>query len=421
MAIFGLVAACITFYFALLRSDWIVSALRTVGVILTPIVYGVVMAYLLNPIMKIVQPRVTGWLKKHMRSQERAVGIGKGVGIASAILFGIAVVTIIFLMIIPELARSIAGVVRVLSDQITAFAERLEELKVDDQFRAVLDTFSTKAVEFLTNFYNNGLLNAANNFLSYLATGVIGAVRFVFNIFVGVMVAIFALSSKETFIAQSKKILYAVFKPEFANNILDVARHGHRIFGGFLTGKIIDSIIIGIICYICMLIMKQPYALLVSIFVGVTNIVPIFGPFIGAIPSTILILLVDPMKAFWFVIFILVLQQVDGNIIGPTILGDTTGLSEFWVILALMLGGGLWGLPGMIIGVPLFAVLYYVSKRIVERILRKKGLPVDTKTYRDVDCFDRSAGDFVRGIDETLAEEKQRVKKKKKERKKPGQ
>ncbi|MCI8514094.1 MAG: AI-2E family transporter [Lachnospiraceae bacterium] len=418
LAVFGLIAACISFYFLLLRSDWVVGAWNTAWSILTPIVYGVVMAYLLNPIMKFVQPKVTDGLTGMLKSDERAKRWGKGVAIAASILFGIAVITVICLMIIPELSQSIAGMVKALPDQITEFGERLENLRVDEQFQQYLDTFTESVVEFLRNFYNNGLLNLVSNFAGYLATGVIGVFKFVFNFFIGIMVAIFALSAKETFIAQSKKLLYAVFKPEHANNILDTMRHGHRIFGGFLLGKIIDSIIIGIICYVCMLLMKQPYALLISIFVGVTNIVPIFGPFIGAIPSTILIVLVDPLKAVYFVIFILILQQVDGNIIGPKILGDTTGLDEFWVIVALMLCGGLWGLTGMIIGVPLFATLYYIVKRVVERILRKKEFPLETEAYRNVDCYDRSSGKFVMGIDETLAQEKREYQEKKKSRKK---
>lgn len=417
LAVFGLIAACISFYFALLRSDWIVDAWNTVWTILTPIVYGVVIAYLLNPIMKFVQPRTTAGFQRMLSSKKQAESLGKGTAIGAAILFGLVVVTVIFLMIIPDLSQSIAGIVKALPGQITAFGERLENLQVDEQFQEYLDTFTKSVIDFLQDFYNNGLLNLVSNFAGYLAAGVIGTFKFVFNVFVGIMVAIFALNSKEAFIAQAKKVLYAVFKPEHANNVLDTVRHANQIFGGFLVGKIIDSIIIGIICYICMLLMKQPYALLISIFVGVTNIVPFFGPFIGAIPSTILIVLVDPLKAVYFVIFILILQQVDGNIIGPKILGDTTGLDEFWVIVALMLCGGLWGLVGMVIGVPLFATLYYVAKRGVERILRKKAFPVETKEYRDVNCYDRTSGRFVMGIDETLVKEKRERQKRKREKK----
>lgn len=420
LAVFGLIAACISFYFALMRSDWIVGAWNTVWTILTPIVYGVVIAYLLNPIMKFVQPKMTAGFRRILTSQERAERLGKGAAIGAAILFGLMVVTVIVLMIIPDLSQSISGLIKALPDQISAFGERLENIQVDEQFQEYLDTFTKNIMDFLQNFYKNGLVNMVGNFAGYLAAGVIGTFKFVFNVFVGIMVAIFALSSKETFIAQSKKILYAAFKPEHANNVLDTVRHAHQIFGGFLVGKIIDSVIIGIICYICMLLMKQPYALLISIFVGVTNIVPFFGPFIGAIPSTILIVLVSPLKAVYFVAFILILQQVDGNIIGPKILGDTTGLDEFWVIVALMLCGGLWGLVGMVVGVPLFATIYYVAKRGVERILRKKALPVETKYYRDVDCYDRASQTFVMGIDETLVKGKKERQQQKRERKRRG-
>lgn len=419
LVVFGLAAACIVLYFALLRGDAIVAGFRAGMKILTPIVYGIVMAYLLNPVLKVVQPRVTWLMQMSMKDQKKAASIGKGIGIAVSVAFGVLVVTVIFLMIIPELYRSIMSVLAVLPGQVENFVSVAEkELKGDAAWVPMANSALDKLGTFFDDFYNNGLLSMANSLLGYVTTSVITAVKFIINLFVGVMVAIFALKSRETFIAQAKKLLYAVCKPEIANNILDVARHGHQIFGGFLIGKIIDSIIIGVICYVCMLLMDMPYAMLVATFVGTTNIVPIIGPFIGAIPSAFLILLADPIKALYFVIFILILQQVDGNIIGPMILGDATGLNEFWVIVALTLCGGIWGLPGMVIGVPLFATLYYIFKRVVERILRKKNLPQETSEYRDVDSFDRDARTFIRGIDERLAREKAEARNARREKRK---
>lgn len=419
-AIFGMIAACVLFYFAILRWDVIAAGWATGMDILKPIIYGIVMAYLLNPVMCLVQPRVTSFLQDHMSNKERAASIGKGIGIASAIVFGVAVVSVVVGMIVPDLYTSLKGLIETLPGQIKTLVETIEvkwEISMDAELKTIWNTLKSNAATIFDKFYNKDLLSVTGNVLTYLTTGVIGVVGFVFDLFIGIMTAIFALGEKEKFIAQSKKVVFALFRPEMANNILDVARHCHKVFGGFLIGKIIDSIIIGIICYVCMLWMKMPYPLLIGIFIGLTNIVPIFGPFIGAIPSVILILLVSPIKAVYFAIFILILQQIDGNIIGPTILGDTTGLDEFWVILALILCGGLWGIVGMIIGVPLFATLYYVAKRLLERILRNKGLPVETEHYRDVECYDGEEKNFVLGVDETLKRRKEEEKKQKKEKK----
>ena len=187
--------------------------------------------------------------------------------------------------------------------------------------------------------------------------------------------------TKEKFIGQAKKIIYAIFRPRYGNVVMEVGRKADEVFGGFFIGKIIDSLIIGCICFVSLAILRMPYVALVSVIVGVTNIIPFFGPYIGAIPSAILIFLVDPMKGIYFIIFIIVLQQVDGNVIGPKILGNTTGLSPFWVIFAILLFGGSFGVIGMLFGVPIFAVLYYIIKQVVEHVLKRRHLPEETDEY----------------------------------------
>lgn len=185
-------------------------------------------------------------------------------------------------------------------------------------------------------------------------------------------------------------MLYAVLKPHFANNVLTVLRQSNRIFGGFISGKLIDSLIIGIICFIGLYLMKTPYTVLVSVIVGVTNIIPFFGPYIGAIPSALLIFLVDWKQGIYFVIFIVALQQVDGNILGPKILGNSTGLSAFWVVFSILLGGGLFGFAGMLLGVPVFAVIYYIVKTFTEWLLRRKNLPVASSDYCTVEYINKN-------------------------------
>ena len=193
------------------------------------------------------------------------------------------------------------------------------------------------------------------------------------NLLIGLIVAVYLLASRKKLVKQAKMILYSVVKPHWAQLIQEEVLYADKMFGGFINGKIMDSAIIGVLCYIVCAIVKFPSALLVSVIIGVTNVIPFFGPFIGAVPATLLILIQSPIKALWFVLFVLVLQQLDGNVIGPKILGDRTGLSSFWVLFTIILFGGLWGVFGMVIGVPLFGVIYDTVKKLVRRGLDKKG------------------------------------------------
>ena len=202
------------------------------------------------------------------------------------------------------------------------------------------------------------------------------------------MVAIYLLMSKETFIGQGKKVVYAVFPSKIGNYITRTLRVSNEIFGGFISGKILDSAIIGVLCYVGLLALKMPYSMLVAVIVGVTNVIPFFGPYIGAVPSFVLIALAEPVKGLYFLVFILVLQQLDGNFIGPKILGDSTGLSPFWVVFAILVGGGLFGFMGMLLGVPTFAVIYYLIRELVAYILRKRELPEATVDYIEMNDVD---------------------------------
>ena len=219
--------------------------------------------------------------------------------------------------------------------------------------------------------------------LSGAAVGVMSFVAFLKNLVIGLIVSVYLLASRKKFGQQGKLILYSLVKRRWADLFLEEICYADKMFGGFINGKILDSAIIGVLCYIACLIFKFPSALLVSVIIGVTNVIPFFGPFIGAIPATLLILIQNPIKALWFVLFVLVLQQVDGNIIGPKILGNTTGLSSFWVLFAILLFGGLWGFVGMIIGVPLFAVIYDVIKKLVIHGLKRNEELEMVTTYHD--------------------------------------
>lgn len=232
------------------------------------------------------------------------------------------------------------------------------------------------------------------------------------NFFIGLIIALYLLVSKELFAGQGKKMIYALFEEETGNLLIKNIRFVHSTFGGFISGKLVDSLIIGMLCFIGMTLLNLPYPLLVSLIVGVTNIIPFFGPFIGAVPSIILILMVNPLQALYFGIFVFILQQFDGNILGPKILGDKTGLSSFWVIFSITIFGGYWGFIGMAIGVPVFAVIYAAWKAFISRSLQKKGLSTDTVEYLDLAEIKDS-----RFIKLPPQKEKETVKQKKKNKK----
>ena len=205
----------------------------------------------------------------------------------------------------------------------------------------------------------------------------------VFQLFVGLITAFYLLMDKERFCNQSKKICYATMRRETCESLIYWTRHASHIFAGFISGKILDSIIIGVLCYLGMLLFKMEYALLISVIVGVTNIIPFFGPFIGAVPSILILLIVNPYSALWFAVFILVLQQLDGNVIGPLILGDYVGISPLWIMISIVIGGGLFGFVGMLLSVPVFALIYAIIKALLENRLKKRGLPVHSSCYAD--------------------------------------
>lgn len=285
-------------------------------------------------------------------------------------------------MIIPELIRSIQSIIfqfPMYVSNLTAWATGL--LENNPELEGIVNDLFNKSSTMLTDFLNTTVLPKVNALLISLSTGVIGFFKAMWNFVIGFIISIYILGSKEVFAGQAKKIVYAFFDAPSANQIVSNVRFIHSTFSGFISGKIVDSIIIGIICFACTSIIGTPYAILVSVIIGVTNIIPFFGPWLGAIPSALLILMVNPLQCLYFVILILFIQQFDGNILGPKILGDSTGLSGFWVIFSITIFGGLFGVLGMVVGVPIFAVLYAGFRALVNRQLAKKKLPTDTQPY----------------------------------------
>ena len=380
LAGFGAIALSIIFFFLIYRFDGFGSAISTLTGILMPFIYGAVIAYLLKPVCNSIESFLRRFIPEKMN------GLINALSVALTILFGLLLVYALVMMIVPQLITSVTTLYYTAQANITRFmywANHLEFIENNEQIMELLNSAYAALNTNLDTWIKNTLLPSMQNILSGAAVGVVNVVTWIKNFVIGLIVSVYLLASRKKFGQQGKLILYSLVKPRWADLIMEEVRYADRMFGGFINGKILDSAIIGVLCYIACLIFKFPSALLVSVIIGVTNVIPFFGPFIGAIPATLLILIQNPIKALWFVLFVLVLQQVDGNIIGPKILGNTTGLSSFWVLFAILLFGGLWGFVGMIIGVPLFAVIYDVIKKLVFHGLNRNDESGMVNLYHD--------------------------------------
>ena len=380
LAGFGAISLSILFFFLIYRFQGFGDAISKLTGILMPFIYGAVIAYLLKPVCNSVENFLRRLLPEKMGTAANMLAV------TISLLFGILVVYALIMMIVPQLITSVTTLYYTARNNLNDFVDWASHQEIIASNQKLLDFIETSydnLQDTLDNLVRTKLIPSMQSLLSGAALGVMSFVTFLKNIVIGLIVSVYLLASRKKFGQQGKLILYSLIKPRWADIILEEIRYADRMFGGFINGKILDSAIIGVLCYIACLIFKFPSALLVSVIIGVTNVIPFFGPFIGAIPATLLILIQNPIKALWFVLFVLVLQQVDGNIIGPKILGNTTGLSSFWVLFAILLFGGLWGFVGMIIGVPLFAVIYDVLKKFVFHGLRRNEEMELVTTYHD--------------------------------------
>lgn len=395
MTYFIVIAAAIAFYFGLLRSTNLMAGFMKVLDVLKPILYGFLVAFLLNPIVKLVDKYLEPFLSKHLKNERKVHTISRMSGIILALIVMTALITLLCNMLIPELYRSIRNLVFTLPRQLNQLIMKLNQIEVDSSNMGVLiSTFLTEATETFQEWLSNNFVSRANDIMTVLTSGMINFVGEIFDFLIGIIVSIYVLYSKEMFAKQAKKITYAILSPHHANIVLHITQKANEIFGGFFVGKVVDSIIIGFLCFLGLSILNMPYILLVSVIVGVTNVIPFFGPYIGAIPSAILIFLADPIKGFYFLVFILALQQLDGNFIGPKILGNSTGLTSFWVIFAILFGGGMFGFMGMLLGVPTFAVIYYIIHLAVNGRLKNKNLPEESEYYDEFSFVD-DTGKYV--------------------------
>lgn len=381
---FLVAAASMLFYFGIFHMEILISGLRIVVGILMPLIYGAVIAYILNPVLNFLEKKVIYPLfsARDRKIQKRGRRFIRYLCVLVSVFLLCWLVYALVMTILPEIINSTVNIInsfpQYMDDIQTWITKSLEDNPQLNSLAA--DMFDRYANEFEV-YLTRDILPRLQGALMHLSSGMLDVLVFLKNLVLGIIVSVYILADKETFTAKIKMFLYAVCSTHWADRILENVRFTHRTFGGFINGKIIDSMIIGILCYLGTNIIGTPYSILVSVVVGITNIIPFFGPYLGAVPCAFLILLVDPMQCLYFIIFILVLQQFDGNILGPKILGGSTGLSSFMVILAILVGGGLFGIVGMFIGVPVCAVLYALLWDHIQRSLAHKRLPLDIKTY----------------------------------------
>ena len=341
---------------------------------LQPFIIGGTLAYLLNFILRFYEDKILShdFFKKLKRSAKRGIGLLLTYITAS-------IITYLFIQfVLPQLVDSIIGLVNNIPEYLNGLTkvtnDIFDNLNLQPEYINLITDKFGEAVTYIITIISN-LVPVIGNF-------VVGATSSILNIIIGIIVSIYILIDKEKFMALGKKIVYALCSEEKAKFTLRLATQSNMTFSRFIGGKILDSFIIGVLTFFILTIFKMPYVLLISVIVGVTNIIPFFGPFIGGIPAAIIILFVSPIQALWFVIIIIVIQQIDGNIIGPKILGDSIGISAFWILFSLLVAAKFMGFVGMVIGVPLFAIFYSIVKEIIEEKLRKKGLPIETEKYK---------------------------------------
>ncbi len=361
-------------------SDFL-NGIKSILSVFSSMAFGLVFAYLMNPVMKLVERLVQHLLGQSNITERGLKKLSRSVGVVVALVVFVLIIYAIIAMVVPQL--------------VTSLKELFSQRNLQKYYNTIMtwvDNFA-KGTALETWLQEHNLLDYVQNLFSRINlaqtigsafNSVYSVAKILFDVIIGVVFAIYMLVSKDKFIAQTKKLTVAIFPRRAADRILEVARLTNQSLGGFIVGKLIDSLIVGVISYVGMRILGLPYALLGSVFVGVTNIVPFFGPLIGIVIGTILILLQSPLQALYFLIFEFALQQVDGNIIGPKILGDRLGISDFWILVSITVFTGFFGFAGMILGVPVFTVLYTLISTAINKALDKKELPAQTDAYYSI-------------------------------------
>ncbi len=393
---FCVVVTSIAFFWML--NSW-AGIRRIAGLIvdaLMPVIYGFLIAYLLNKIMVVLEDKLFLKLFLKLCKKKQSLGrkLARAVSITFTILLALGLIAGLLIIVLPELYNSVMKIVDNSSDYFNVAMTWVEHVFDGRDLEPVAAKWLTTISDSVVNWLKDNVLNKLSTILGSITDGVISVVMTLFDFFVGIVISVYLMYNKETFCAQVKKLTYSLLRPRAANALMAEMDFINDAFGNYIMGTIIDSMIVGLLNYIFMAIMGMPYSGLVTVIIAVTNLIPVFGPFIGAIPSAFLILLENPTQSLIFLVFTVVLQQIDGQILKPRIHSSHSGLSGFWIMFAILFFGGLFGILGMVVGVPLTTILYNIIRRLNNRRLRRKGLPEDTALYRDMTSVDPVTHEF---------------------------
>ena len=365
----AILASGILCAFVLFKMRVIIELLKGITGILKPFLYGAVIAYLLAPLCNKIEEKLFQTFPKANRKAKRFICF---IAIVISLCVALAIVWMVIMLIIPQVWDSVMKIIDMVPQKITILNNWIEHmLENQPELQAYFEEFANQAESHINSLLNVDTIQKVQSIINSLSVQVFGVLSVLKNISLGFLISAYLLGSRKLFGAQAGLILHGVFPDKWAGIIEEEIRYTDKMFNGFLVGKIIDSAIIGLLCFAGLSFMGFEAPAFIGVIIGITNIIPFFGPFIGAIPCGLLLLLENPMHCLYFIIFIFILQQLDGNVIGPKILGNTTGVSSFWVLFSILLFGGMWGVVGMIIGVPLFAVIYDIIRKLVYRGLRK--------------------------------------------------
>ena len=374
---FGAIALSILFFFLLFKMNTVGGYLQAAANTLMPFIYGCVMAYLIYPISQ----GITAYLDKMTGDKYKKVTLSVGIFLG-LLIFGVGIYLLLW-MLLPQLFDSITSIAVGMPAMAESLSDWMGSLLSDNpQLQQMANDALENSSTELQNWLTQTMIPKAQELITSLSASVLSVFWGVFDFVIGIIVCVYVLGSADKLKRQAKMIVSAAAPKKYVDSIFEITNEMDQCFGGFIRGKIVDSLIIGILCFICVSIMDMPYPVLISTIVGVTNVIPFFGPFIGAIPSGILVLTVSPIQALYFMIFIFILQQFDGNILGPAILGQSTGLGSIWVLFSILIFGDMFGFVGMIIGVPTFAVIYYLISKYVFKQLHEREMDSVVEDYR---------------------------------------
>ena len=400
---FLVIAASILFYYGIFHMKSLITGIKTFFGIMAPIIYGAAIAYLLTPIVNFLERKIIFPIfeKRNKALQKKGRKVVRWICVILSVFLMFLVIYALVMMILPQLIRSIMNIIYSFPHYVSVVENWLNSVvekgwKLNPDMISQINQYSSRLQEYLTNT----ILPQMQFMMKNISASFLDLLVFLKNFLIGAIVSLYILADKEGFVAKAKMAVYAVLPTKWATFLVHSMRFTHKTFGGFISGKILDSAIIGVLCYVGTSIIGTPYAILVSVIVGVTNVIPFFGPYLGAVPCFLLILLVDPIQSLYFLLFILILQQFDGNILGPKILGNSTGVSSFGVLFSILLFGGLCGFVGMIIAVPLMAVIIHIYNQIQEYLLSKKSLSIKEEDYVNLKRIDEQNGEYKKHGDE---------------------